>query len=134
MYGMEAPVKSLHDYNPRCIRRDLNPHILAKFFTTENLLKVTIGGAPKTIKSFQDEFNGRPQEKGFLGLRKFIELSHINMLDLHWSWLKDLAGHYTLNGENTDFYTSVNDPAFFLHHAMIDRAFLDLANITPVGS
>jgi tyrosinase len=35
----------------------------------------------------------------------------------------DSAGHYTINGENTDFYTSVNDPSFFLHHAMIDKIF-----------
>jgi tyrosinase len=63
MSGMEPPVSSMHVYNPRCIRRDLNPYVSSKFFTTANLLNLT-------IKSFQDEFNGRPQDGGFMGLRK----------------------------------------------------------------
>ncbi|KAH6683551.1 hypothetical protein F5X68DRAFT_223244 [Plectosphaerella plurivora] len=103
MRGIEPPVSSFHDYNPRCIRRDLNSNVASKFFTTANLLNLTIGDASKTAKSFQDEFNGRPQDGGFMGLHS--------------------AGHYTINGENTDFFTSVNDPVFFLHHAMIDKIF-----------
>ncbi|KAH7308410.1 hypothetical protein B0I35DRAFT_453722 [Stachybotrys elegans] len=103
MSGMEPPVASFHEYNPHCIRRDLSPHVSSRFFTTANLLNLTMGDASKTSKSFQDEFNGRPQDNGFMRLHS--------------------AGHYTINGENTDIYTSVNDPAFVLHHAMIDKVF-----------
>jgi tyrosinase len=69
MNGMEPPVSGLHDYNPRCVRRDLNHHVSKKFFTTANLLNITIGNASKSIKLFQDELNGRPQDNGFMGMR-----------------------------------------------------------------
>lgn len=120
MYGMEPPVDSgLHDYNPRCIRRDLNAEVSRKFYTTANLLNLTIDDASGTVELFQNEFNGRPQDNGFMGLRKIpLPLILFILTDL-----PDSAGHYTINGENTDFYTSVNDPAFFLHHAMIDNIF-----------
>ncbi|KAF1972343.1 hypothetical protein BU23DRAFT_555141 [Bimuria novae-zelandiae CBS 107.79] len=32
------------------------------------------------------------------------------------------AGHFTISGDSgSDFYTSTGDPAFWLHHSMIDR-------------
>lgn len=35
-----------------------------------------------------------------------------------------VAGHYTIAGDpGGDFYTSPNDPAFFVHHGMIDRTW-----------
>lgn len=72
MSGMEPPVEdALNDYNPRCIRRDLNSQVASNFFTTPNLLNLTIGDASKTVETFQNEFNGRPQDNGFMGLRKF---------------------------------------------------------------
>lgn len=48
------------------------------------------------------------------------------------------AGHYTIHGDpGGDFYTSPNDPAFWLHHGMIDRTWTiwqsqDLANRVQV--
>lgn len=32
-------------------------------------------------------------------------------------------GHIFVGGENLDFYSSPNDPIFFLHHAMLDRVW-----------
>lgn len=75
MRGMEPAVESMHVYNPRCIRRDLNAKVSAKFFNTANLLNLTIGDASKTIELFQNEFNGRPQDDGFLGLREYPDSS-----------------------------------------------------------
>lgn len=72
---MEPPVESgLDDYNPRCIRRDLNAYVSSKFYTTENLLNLTIGDASATVELFQNEFNGRPQDNGFMGLRKRLSI------------------------------------------------------------
>lgn len=44
------------------------------------------------------------------------------------------AGHFTISGDpGSDFYVSPGDPAFWLHHSMIDRTWYiwqsqDLAN------
>ncbi|KAI6779960.1 uncharacterized protein J7T54_000260 [Emericellopsis cladophorae] len=31
--------------------------------------------------------------------------------------------HYSINSDNADLYSSPNDPAFFLHHALFDRLY-----------
>lgn len=46
----------------------------------------------------------------------------------------DSAGHYTINGENTDFYTSLHDPSFFFHHAMFDKIFWLWQALQPTES
>lgn len=95
-------VETLADYNPRCVQRDLNTFAMKTWYTTENLLNVTIGAASKTHRSFWSEIQGRYPDQ-FLGLHT--------------------TGHYSINGDNTDLYSSPNDPAFFLHHAMFDRLY-----------
>ncbi|KAI4616681.1 hypothetical protein J4E80_005956 [Alternaria sp. BMP 0032] len=91
-----------NDYNPHCLRRDISPYIPKKWFTTANLLNVTIGRASQTHRDFWVEIQGRYPD-GFLGLHT--------------------SGHYTMGGDGTDLYSSVNDPVFWLHHAMLDRIY-----------
>jgi tyrosinase len=102
MQGFTDLGADITDYNPRCLRRDISPYIPKKWFTTANLLNVTIGAGAKTHRLFWTEIQGRYPD-GFLGLHT--------------------SGHYTMGGDATDLYSSVNDPAFFLHHAMLDRIY-----------
>ncbi|KAK5659981.1 hypothetical protein OQA88_13447 [Cercophora sp. LCS_1] len=86
--------------DPRCQRRDLTTAAPISTFTAENLLNVTVGAASATIGHFQDELQGP-----------------CGTLRLHG------AGHYAMGGDGSDVYTSLNDPAFYLHHAMVDRVY-----------
>lgn len=90
-------VKSL---NPRCQRRDLTTAASLSTFTASNLLNVTTGPASATVGHFQDELQGP-----------------YGTLRLHG------AGHYAMGGDGSDVFTSLNDPAFYLHHAMVDRLY-----------
>ncbi|KAK0382976.1 hypothetical protein NLU13_8892 [Sarocladium strictum] len=102
MDGLGPIVEALADHNPRCVSRDLNSYAMGRWYRTEYLLNVTIGEASKTHRSFWSEIQGRYPDQ-FLGLHT--------------------TGHYAINGDNTDLYSSPNDPAFFLHHAMFDRLY-----------
>lgn len=102
MQGLTDLATGITDYNPHCLRRDLSPYIPQKWFTTENLLNVTIGAGSVTHPIFWQEILGRYTD-GFLGLHA--------------------SGHYTMGGDATDLYSSVNDPAFYLHHTMLDRIY-----------
>lgn len=86
--------------NTRCQRRDLTMAASTSTFTAENLLNVTVGPASASIGHFQDELQGP-----------------YGTLRLHG------AGHYAMGGDGSDVFTSLNDPAFYLHHAMIDRMY-----------
>ncbi|KAK8096989.1 Tyrosinase-like protein orsC [Apiospora kogelbergensis] len=89
-------------YNPRCLRRDLSSYVTSKWFTTANLLNVTIGPASQTHYSYWREVQGRYPDQ-FLGLHT--------------------SGHYAMGADATDLYSSINDPAFYLHHTMFDRLY-----------
>ncbi|KAK8117209.1 uncharacterized protein PG998_005490 [Apiospora kogelbergensis] len=93
-------VKDLFVPNPHCIRRDLNSYAATRFFSADALLNVTLGAASRSIRLFQRELQGG-EYPGHLGLHA--------------------AGHFVLGGDGTDLFSSPNDPAFFLHHAMLDR-------------
>jgi tyrosinase len=101
MDGM-TKVNSTFAYNPRCSRRDLTTFASTSWLTAINLHNITIGPASHNIAAFQDELQGRPSD-GILGLHG--------------------AGHYAINGDAGDFYSSPNDPAFFLHHTMLDQVW-----------
>ena len=73
-----------------------------KWFTYTNLFNLTLGDASKSVYTFQNELQGRFGD-GFLGMHA--------------------AGHFAIGGEAGDFYSSTNDPVFFLHHAMLDRVW-----------
>lgn len=102
MQGITDLAADITVYNHRCLRRDISSYIPKKWFTTANLLNVTIGEGSWTHKRFWTEIQGRYPD-GFLGLHT--------------------SGHYTMGGDATDLYSSVNDPAFWLHHTMLDRIY-----------
>jgi len=98
----ETKVSGKLDYNPRCAKRDLTSYTTSKWMTLTNLHNITIGAASKDIGAFQNELQGRFTD-GFLGLHG--------------------AGHFGTGGDAGDLYSSPNDPAFFLHHSMLDRVW-----------
>lgn len=102
MDGLPA-VASIADWNPRCLRRDLTTASSARFLTTAGLLNLTVGAASHGIAAFQDELQGARTAPDFQGLHG--------------------AGHYAMGADGTDVYASLNDPAFWLHHAMLDRVY-----------
>jgi len=87
-------------YNPRCLIRDINLQAAAE--TTDDKVVGLIENHGN-IMDFQTIFQGEfPQ--GRMGVHT--------------------GGHYTIGGDaGSDFYNSVADPAFFPHHAMIDRVW-----------
>ncbi|KAF2999498.1 hypothetical protein E8E13_008840 [Curvularia kusanoi] len=98
----EVKVNSTFVYNPRCLKRDLTTYASSNWLTYENLYNLTLGSAAKDIASFQNELQGRFDD-GFLGLHA--------------------AGHFSIGGDAGDFFSSPNDPVFFMHHAMLDRVW-----------
>jgi tyrosinase len=100
MQGYTPVFTDVKHLNPRCQRRDLTTAASTSTFTVANLLNVTVGAASATVGHFQDELQGP-----------------YGTLRLHG------AGHYAMGGDGSDVFTSLNDPAFYLHHAMIDRVY-----------
>jgi tyrosinase len=98
----ETKVATPFAYNPRCAKRDLTTYSSTNWLTYSNLYNITLGPASGNIELFQNELQGRFPE-GLLGLHA--------------------AGHYAIGGDASDFYSSPNDPVFFMHHAMLDRVW-----------
>lgn len=98
----ETKSNSSLGYNPHCLKRDLSNFTASNWLTTTNLLNLTVGDASASVETFQDELQGRFAQ-GFLGLHA--------------------AGHFTINGDAADLFSSPVDPAFWLHHAMLDRVW-----------
>ncbi|PLB40132.1 tyrosinase family protein [Aspergillus candidus] len=95
-------------YNPRCLRRDISTDA-SRWTATEHVIDL-IKNYP-TIGKFQDRMQGDFPNK-YLGVHS--------------------GGHYTIGGDpGGDFAVSPGDPAFFLHHAAIDRAFWTWQNLDP---
>ncbi|PQE10679.1 hypothetical protein CJF30_00010659 [Rutstroemia sp. NJR-2017a BBW] len=84
--------------NPRCLRRDLGPYLTSNYATTSIIASLIT--THNSIGPFQDAMQiGSPQ--GVHG-----------------------AAHFTIGSDpGGDFYTSPNDPAFWLLHGMIDRVW-----------
>nr|KMM68346.1 hypothetical protein CPAG_04675 [Coccidioides posadasii RMSCC 3488] len=99
------------DYNPRCLKRDLTDAIVRKFANATAVVDLIL--RRKTIESFQMNMQGIPGS-GSIGVHG--------------------GGHYAMGGDpGRDVFVSPGDPAFFFHHAMIDRVWwiwqnLDLKN------
>ncbi|KAK2729083.1 FAD binding domain-containing protein [Colletotrichum kahawae] len=102
MDGMETSPAGRLGHNPRCLKRDLSSYTMTNWMTNENMANITIGAASRNIEVFQNELQGRFAD-GFLGMHA--------------------AGHFSVNGEASDLYSSPVDPTFFLHHAMVDRVY-----------
>lgn len=84
--------------NPRCLRRDISNNLSSKYSRPQDIANLITNS--KSIGPFQDTM----QSAAPIGVH--------------------VAGHFTIAGDpGGDFYTSPNDPAFWVHHAMIDRTW-----------
>ncbi|KAJ5565778.1 hypothetical protein N7535_007416 [Penicillium sp. DV-2018c] len=87
------------DYNPRCFNRSLNSFV-SQNYDNETIVDRLL--AATDIADFQtvmDHWPARPD--GVLGVHG--------------------GGHFSLGATLQDLFASPQDPAFMLHHAMIDR-------------
>lgn len=98
-------------YNPRCMKRDLTSKILEMFNTYPLIVGTILNHS--TIWDFEMGVQGVPGT-GSIGVHG--------------------GGHYSMGGDpGRDVYASPADPAFWLHHGMVDRIYwiwqnLDLKN------
>ncbi|CAN8100374.1 unnamed protein product [Discula destructiva] len=98
--GVDASMDA-YQYNPRCLKRSLTDYANQRFANETSVL--TLLREPQDIDTFQTLMSGDPA-KPELGVHGGI----------HWS----------LGGDpGRDLFVSPGDPAFFLHHGMIDRAW-----------
>ncbi|RYP65628.1 hypothetical protein DL769_006259 [Monosporascus sp. CRB-8-3] len=88
-------------YNPHCVSCDLSSWLATRIYTEEALLNITIRDTAKDIAGFQTR----------------IEIGNGVFPGVH------AGGHQTLSGSNSDLYSGVVDPAFYLHHSMVDRVW-----------
>ncbi|KAK5702774.1 hypothetical protein LTR97_003720 [Elasticomyces elasticus] len=82
-------------HNPRCFKRDLSSYIATRYgnqTALDALMNTT------TIEDFQNTMSGADINLGPHG-----------------------GGHFALGPAMDDFFASPQDPAFFLHHGMVDR-------------
>ncbi|KAL6704696.1 hypothetical protein ACN47E_007978 [Coniothyrium glycines] len=87
-------------YNPRCLRRDINAAAAA---WTNDASTASLITHSADFLSFSTTMQG-DFPAGFLGVHT--------------------GGHFTIGGDpGGDLFASPGDPAFFLHHAMIDRVY-----------
>jgi tyrosinase len=88
-------------YNPRCLRRDLSNYLPMTYGTTDLIVALITNNTD--ILSFQWEMEAMPPH-GTMGVHGM--------------------GHFTISGDPAgDFYSAAGDPAFFVHHSMIDRTW-----------
>ncbi|OAL45941.1 Di-copper centre-containing protein [Pyrenochaeta sp. DS3sAY3a] len=94
-------------FNPRCLRRDISA-IASNGWTKDSDVASLIKNS-KDFLSFSTTMQG-DFANGFLGVHT--------------------AGHFTIGGDpGGDLFASPGDPAFFLHHAMIDRTWWTWQNL-----
>ncbi|KIW33257.1 uncharacterized protein PV07_00124 [Cladophialophora immunda] len=84
-------------YNPHCLTRDLNNYISTRY---GNQTAIDVLMAKTTIADFQNTMSGADINLGVHG-----------------------GGHFALGPTLLDFFASPSDPAFYLHHGMIDRVW-----------
>ena len=81
-------------YNPRCLTRDLNPNFSNQ---TKPSDVVKVIGGPDDLGTFDTVLEA-------------LEGVHA-------------GGHFTMGGLGIDAFASPGDPAFYLHHAAVDRVW-----------
>lgn len=88
-------------HNPRCLKRDLTDAINRDFASASATLRNIV--EPRSVMAFQMQMQG-VVGSGNIGIHG--------------------GGHYALGGDpGRDVFVSPGDPAFYLHHAMIDRVW-----------
>lgn len=84
--------------NPRCLRRDLGPYLTSNYATTSIISTLITNHT--NIGDFQ------------------TSMQSVYPMGVHG------PAHFTIGSDPVgDFYTSPNDPAFWLLHGMIDRVW-----------
>ncbi|KAK5989404.1 Tyrosinase-like protein orsC [Cladobotryum mycophilum] len=91
--GASSPIRIWN--NPRCLTRDF----LLSYLTQQNSYE----NVTDLILNSPDIHTFRPGVEAALGIHG--------------------GGHVYISGENLNFFTSPHDPAFYLHHAMLDRVW-----------
>jgi tyrosinase len=100
-------------YNPRCLRRDILKQLSMYATSDANVTDLITNNNDYT--SFQTAFESVP-----------------NATDKAVPAGVHFGGHYTWGGDpGGDFFTSPGDPAFWLHHASIDRTWWTWQNLKP---
>lgn len=89
------------DYNPRCLNRSLNNFVSSHYSNATVLARLMASTDIIDFQTVMDHWPPRPD--GVLGLHG--------------------GGHFSVGSTLQDLFSSVQDPAFFLHHAMIDRVW-----------
>ncbi|OTA66034.1 Di-copper centre-containing protein [Hypoxylon sp. EC38] len=85
-------------YNPRCLRRDVSAAVNSAYANASSIIDLILEN--DNIADFQLVMQGVPGS-GSIGVHG--------------------GGHYTIGGDpGADFFVSPGDPAFYLHHGMID--------------
>lgn len=88
-------------WNPRCLKRDLTNAVNTRYANATSILNNIL--KPQNVYDFQMTMQGVPGG-GDLGVHG--------------------GGHYSFGGDpGRDVYVSPGEPAFYLHHAMIDRTW-----------
>ncbi|AEO68527.1 uncharacterized protein THITE_2118068 [Thermothielavioides terrestris NRRL 8126] len=96
-------------YNPRCLKRDLTTKVNQMFANASAIVSNIL--VPRDIDTFQMQMQGVPGT-GNLGIHG--------------------GGHYSMGGDpGRDFFVSPGDPAFYLHHSMIDRVWWLWQSLSP---
>ncbi|EEP82997.1 conserved hypothetical protein [Uncinocarpus reesii 1704] len=97
------------DHNPRCLKRDLTDTVIKKYANATAVVDLILRS--KDIESFQTTMQGA------LGS---------DSVGVHG------GGHFALGGDpGRDVFVSPGDPAFFLHHGMIDRVWWIWQSLDP---
>ncbi|KAL3418664.1 tyrosinase central domain-containing protein [Phlyctema vagabunda] len=99
-------------YNPRCLRRDISVYTSSHSTTTQQTYDVIT------------------QHDDLYGLQYDLEGNYT--LFKQGIWGVHTGGHLTVGGDpGGDLFASPGDPAFYLHHAMIDRVWWIWQNQKP---
>ncbi|RSM02270.1 hypothetical protein CDV31_010990 [Fusarium ambrosium] len=107
--GVVEAVANPLEYNPRCLKRDLGDAVNRRYANATSVLRNIL--QPKNAYDFQMQMQGIPGS-GDIGIHG--------------------GGHYSLGGDpGNDVFTSPGDPAFYLHHAMIDRVWWIWQMLSP---
>ncbi|KAK4187244.1 hypothetical protein QBC35DRAFT_410854 [Podospora australis] len=102
--------------NPRCLRRDISNYLTMSSGKTQDI--VNLINNSKDVLTFQNVMQGGPGGGGGGFGGGFGGGGAAANVGVH------AAGHFTIGGDpGGDFYTSPNDPAFWVHHGMIDRTW-----------
>lgn len=96
-------------WNPRCLRRDISNYLPTNYGTTAHIMALIEDN--DNIADFQYVMQAVPPY-GTMGVHGM--------------------GHYTIAGDPAgDFFNAAGDPAFFVHHAMVDRTWTIWQNLDP---